>query len=198
MLKKARALVVALFCLGGPACGPQGRGDRPPIVGAEDTTLGVSDVFDVRVYGEDSLSSTYQVDHEGQIDFPFVGQVRVSGLEPGQVANQLESMLRDGGFLVNPQVSIFVQQYNSKRISILGAVRNPGSFPMQSGLTVVQAIGVAGGFTSLANHDGTVVTRRVDGEMRRYAVHVDSVTGGREDDFRLQAQDIIYVPERVF
>jgi protein involved in polysaccharide export with SLBB domain len=191
-------LAVAALAASGAACGPQGPVERPPATGAEDTTLGASDVFDVRVFGEAELSGTYRVAQDGTIDFPFIGRVRVAGLEPYDVADLVGGQLREGGYLVRPQVSVFVQEYNSKRISVLGAVRNPGSFPMQSGLTVVQAISLAGGFSQLANRDGTTITRRVNGESRRFQVPVDAITAGREADFPVQAQDLIYVPERVF
>lgn len=190
------AALVAVFS--SISCGPSARIERPPSTGEQDTTLGASDVFDVRVYGEAELSGTYRVAQDGTIDFPFLGRLEVAGREPYEIADLVESRLRDDGYLVNPQVSVFVQEYNSKRISVLGAVRTPGSFPMQSGLTVVQAIGLAGGFTALANRDGTTVTRRVGGDTRRFSVPVDAITSGREADFPVQAQDIIYVPERVF
>ena len=179
-------------------CGPTGAIARPSTVGANDTTLGVGDVFDVRVFGEADLSGSYRVGQDGTIDFPLVGQIEVLGQEPTATAALIGAALREGGYLVNPQVSVFVQEYNSKRFSVLGAVGSPGSFEVRSGLTVVQAIGLAGGFTALANRDGTYVTRRVDGQPRRFAVPVDRITRGEEDDFPLQAEDIVYVPERVF
>lgn len=180
------------------SCTPTGRQDRPQQVGADDTTLGTGDVFDVRVFGEEDLSATYRVARDGTIDFPLVGRIRVSGLEPTAVADLLEARLREADYLREPQVSVFVQEYVSKRISVLGAVNHPGNFPMQTGLTVVQAIGLAGGFSSLANRDGTTVARRVGDQVRRFPVHVDRITSGQESDFPVQAQDIIYVPERIF
>jgi polysaccharide export outer membrane protein len=170
---------------------------RPTTVGANDTTLGVDDVFDVRVFGEDDLSGTYRVAQDGSIDFPLIGRIQVLGREPPDIADLVETRLREGGYMVDPQVSIRVQEYNSKRISVLGAVENPGNFEARSGLTVVQAIGLAGGFTALANRDGTFVTRRVEGRLTRYPVHIDRITRGEEEDFQLQAQDIVYVPERI-
>lgn len=179
-------------------CGPPSSSTRPTAVGDEDTTLGTGDVFDVRVYGEEELSASYRVAHDGSIDFPLIGRLQVVGLEPTAVAEIIADRLRSAEYLRHPQVSVFVQEYNSKRISVLGAVREPGSFPMQSGLTVVQAISLAGGFTALANRDGTTVARRIGSETRRFPVHVDRITSGQEEDFPIQAQDIIYVPERVF
>ena len=164
----------------------------------EDTTLGSGDVFDVRVYGEEELSGTYRVTEGGTIDFPFIGRAEVAGMTPTQIADLITARLREGGYLTLPQVSIFVREYNSKRVSVMGAVQEPGTFPMTSGLTTVQAISLAGGFTSLASSNSIVVTRRVGGRLQRYRVPVGDVTEGNADDFPLRAGDIIYVPERVF
>lgn len=164
----------------------------------DDTTLGTGDLFDVRVYGEDDLSTDYRVAEDGTIDFPLIGRVEVAGMEPPQVAHAIETRLRDGEFLRDPQVSVLVREYNSKRISVIGAVRSPGNFPFRSGLTAVESISLAGGFTSLANRDGTIVTRRVNGEIRRLRVPIDRVSTGQEPDLRLRAGDIVHVPERIF
>ncbi len=181
-----------------PACGPGTRSIRPEAVGQNDTSLGVDDVFEVRVFGEAELSGSYRVGQDGTIDFPLIGEVTVLGAEPRAVAALVATRLREGGVLVAPQVSVFVQEYNSKRFSVLGAVGTPGNFEMRSGMTVVQAIGLAGGFSNLANRDGTYVTRQVSGRAQRFSVPVDRITSGQEEDFPLQAQDIVYVPERIF
>lgn len=189
------ALAVAPLCA---ACGPGGTARRPQASGEAETVLGVDDVFDVRVFGEEDLSGSYRVARDGTIDFPLVGRIDVLGREPGAVAEAIETRLREGGFLVDPHVSVFVQEYNSKRISVLGAVANPGNFEMRRGLTVVEAIGMAGGFSQMANRDGTVVTRRVGDRVQRFSVPVDRIMAGQEDDFPLQAHDIVFVPERIF
>ncbi len=162
----------------------------------EDTTIGGGDVFGVRVYGEEDLSSDYRVSQDGTIDFPLIGRLHVAGLEPTQVADALQDRLREGRILAAPQVSIVVREYNSKRVSVLGAVRTPGSFPMRSGLRVVEAISLAGGFTALANRDATIVTRRIGNEVRRFRVSVDQITSGHEPDVPLRAGDIVHIPER--
>ena len=174
--------------------------ERSAVPGAaeNDTSLGAGDTFDVRVYGQENLTDTYRVAQDGTIDFPLIGRVEVSGLEPTEVADLLAARLEEDGYLIEPQVSILVQEYKSKRISVMGAVAASGTFPMQSGLTVVEAISLAGGFTALANRNDTVVTRRVDGGVRRFRVSVDEITRGRAEDFPLHAGDIVYVPERLF
>lgn len=189
---RMRALGLALVFVAG--CGPGGLTVRPPSTGV-DTTLGAGDSFEVRVYGEPDLTSSYRVAQDGTIDFPYIGRIRVAELEPTEVADLIEERLR-GDILVSPQVSVVVNEYASKRISVSGAVRNPGSYSIAPGLTAVQAIGLAGGTTDLANRDGTILTRRVQGEMRRYLVPLDRITVGDMEDIPVQNRDILYVPER--
>lgn len=193
----SQRLVLTAIALVLAACGGPSHSAPPP--NAEvDATLGAGDVFDVRVFGEEELSNSYRVAQDGTIDMPLVGRVEVAGLEPPHVADLIATRLRDGEFLRDPQVSIFVQEYNSKRVSVVGAVARPGTFPVTSDLTVVEAISMAGGFTSIADQNGTVVTRKIDDDLQRYPVRVEDVTEGSASDFPLQAGDIIYVPERVF
>ncbi len=163
-----------------------------------DTTLGNGDVFDVSVYDEEELSGSYRVDDNGSIDFPLIGRVQVDGLEPSDVASLLAQLLRDGEFLRDPHVSVFVQEYNSKRVAVLGAVQRPGNLSFAPGMTVVQAISQAGGFTPLASKNKVTLSRRVEGTLRRFEVRADDVTRGESEDPRVQPGDIIFVPERVF
>ncbi len=169
-----------------------------PPPATDDTTLGPGDVFSVRVYGEDELSGSHQVAPDGTIDFPLLGSVEVNGMEPPAIADTLERQLEERNFLRHPHVSVYVEQYASKRISVVGAVANPGTFALEPGMTVVQAISMAGGFSSLADRDGTVVTRRVGDETVRYRVPVAKVSSGQARDFEVAAGDIIFVPERLF
>jgi len=164
----------------------------------DDTTLGPGDTFDVRVYGEDDLSTTFRVAQDGTIDFPLVGRVEVGGREPTEVADLISARLREDEILQNPHVSVMVRESESRVVSVMGAVASSGTFPMRSGLTVVQAISLAGGFTPLANRNDTVVTRRVNGELKRYQVPVDDISRGRSEDILLRSGDIVFVPERVF
>lgn len=193
------ALLSLATCTAFAGCTPPGPSVRTsPVTVDEDTTLGTGDVFDIRVYGEEELTGDYRVAQDGTIDFPLIGRIVVAGLEPGAVATLITTRLRDGQFFVQPHVSVLVREYNSKRVSVLGAVHTPGSYPMRSGMGVVEAISLAGGFTALANRDGTTITRNTHGELHRYAAPVDRITDGAEQDIPLRAGDIIRVPERLF
>jgi len=164
----------------------------------DDTTLGVGDVFDLRVYGEEDLSGTFRVSQNGTVQFPFIGALEVQGLEPEQIAVAVAGRLQSQEYMRSPQVTVFVQEYNSKQISVVGEVRRPGNFAMTSGLTVVQALSLAGGTTGVADTGRVVVTRRIADELQRYTVPVQAVTEGRAADFPLRAGDIVYVRQRVF
>lgn len=164
----------------------------------EDTSLGAGDVFEVRVFGEPNLSGKFQVASDGSINFPLVGVVQVAGKESTAVATEISARLKDGGFLNDAQVSVLVEQSNSKRISVLGAVTKPGTLPIVPGMTVVQAVSQAGGFSNLASKDETVVTRRVNGTLKKYRIYVSEIARGNVSDFPLRAGDIVFVPERIF
>jgi polysaccharide export outer membrane protein len=185
--------------LGAGACSKRGvQVSEVPPPATDDTTLGPGDAFVVSVYGEEELSGNHQVAPDGTIDFPLLGAVQVNGLEPPAVARELQRLLREREMLRDPHVSVYVEQYASKRISVVGAVADPGTFPLEPGMTVVQAISMAGGFSSLADRDGTVVTRRLNGELVRYRVPAAKVSRGQAQDIEVAAGDIIFVPERMF
>ncbi|MBW2509230.1 MAG: polysaccharide biosynthesis/export family protein [Deltaproteobacteria bacterium] len=192
-------LVLGALTLGAAACSKRSVQDTEvPPPATDDTTLGPGDVFTVRVYGEEELSGSHQVAPDGTIDFPLLGSVDVNGLEPPEVAARVRDLLKDRHLLRDPHVSVYVERYVSKRVSVVGAVANPGTFVLEPGMTVVEAISMAGGFSSLADRDGTVVTRRVGAETVRYRVPVAKVAKGQAKDIEVAAGDIIFVPERLF
>lgn len=192
---RSKSLLAISLVLG---CGPSGpaMSTAPPV--QHDTSLAPGDIFSVRVYGESGLSNKYQIAENGTIDFPLIGQTRVAGKEPPEVARLIEKRLKKGGYLRNPQVSIFLEERTSKNISIIGAVNSPGQYPIRPGMTMVQAISQAGGFKPIASQNHTIVTRRIDGEIKRFEVPAGDMVEGAAEDFPLQAGDIIYVPERLF
>jgi protein involved in polysaccharide export with SLBB domain len=187
---------LALALLG---CGTRERGyDVQSALPAPDVTLGPGDTFEVTVYDEKELSGKYQVADDGMINFPLVGTLKVEGKPPNVIARDIQAALRDKKILRNPSVSLFVVEYASKRVNVVGAVQKPGSIAWMSGMSVVQAISVAGGLTPLAAANDTIVTRQRGDQPKRYKVHVGLIAEGRERDFTLMNGDIIFVPERLF
>ena len=161
------------------------------------STLGPGDVFEVKVFQEKDLSGVYRVSSAGKINFPLIGYVDVAGLTPSEVANKLAALL-EKDYLRNPQVDVFVKEYNSKKIYVFGQVKKPGTFKYENGMTIVQAITLAGGFTPLAAPNKTSVTRILDGKEVRFTLAVEKIGEGAAKNFPLLPGDIIFVPESLF
>jgi protein involved in polysaccharide export with SLBB domain len=164
------------------------------------TIVGPGDVFEVSVLGEkDNVPKEFRIQPDGTVDFPYIDRLQVAGLEPQQIEELIKSQLVEKKILVQPQVTLVVKQYNSKKISIIGAVQKPGSIPWSEGIKLVEAISLSGGFTSLADADHVRVTRTVGGGKTVTAtVSVDDITDGKLSDVLLQAGDTIKVEQRVF
>ncbi len=152
----------------------------------------------MQIVGEKELPQEYQIASDGTVDLPYIHTVKVAGLEPQEVARVIRKHLMDEKILTDPSVVVSIKEYNSKRITILGSVNKPGSFPLTPGLTLIQAVSLAGGLTSIANKDRVNLTRRTKGGRRTVVLSVDAITEGRSPDLPLQAGDAIYVHERVF
>ena len=149
--------------------------------------------------GEKDLPKEYRVQPDGTIDFPYVDRLTVAGLEPQQIEDLIKQQLEGKKILVNPQVTLVVKQYYSKRVSVVGAVQKPGSLPWTEGMKLVDAISQSGGLTSLADGDRVVITRLLSGGKTVTAtVSVDDITDGKLGDIPLQAGDTIKVDQRVF
>ena len=187
-----------LFLVVGLGCASPER--PPPVVPASeaDATLGPGDTFEVSVYGQTDLSGKHRISEDGSINFPLVGRVDVAGKGASQIAEMLRTELVNRQILRDPHVSVFLLEQTSKQISVVGEVAKPGSYSLTSGMTIIEAISIAGGTTPLARGDSTIVTRRVDGQLKRFKVPVESISEGRAEDFKLQNGDIVFVPQRLF
>ena len=125
-------------------------------------TLAAGDRLRVIVYGQDSLSNTYDVDGSGKISMPLIGLVGAKGLTTSELQNAIATKLRDG-YLRDPQVSVEVQAY--RPFFILGEVTTAGQYPYVSNMTVQTAVAIAGGFTPRAYQYGAELTRVVEGRQ---------------------------------
>ena len=188
----------ALTSLGASCGGAQSVPDEMRSAPDARPGLGPGDLFEVRVYGEEELTAQYRIESDGSIDFPFLGRLDVAGSTPREVADVIAAGLKDRQILREPQVTVFVAESNSLRITVMGAVARPGTFPVVPGMTAVQAVSMAGGFNALASQNDTVLTRREGDQVRRYPVPMRRISDGREPDVEVRGGDIIFVPERTF
>jgi protein involved in polysaccharide export with SLBB domain len=155
--------------------------------------LGPGDVFEVRVYQENELTGLYRVDQSGLFDFPLIGSMKAEGLTATQIAENIESKLATG-YLRNPQVTVFVKEFNSKKIFVIGKVQKPGPFNYEDKMSIVQAIALSGGLQPLASKE-IVLIRAENGMEKRYMINFDEISQGKAQNIPLNPGDIIFVPE---
>jgi len=121
--------------------------------------LGPGDRIKIAVYEEKDLTVETALTDAGTIAYPFLGEIKVSGMTVGQLSELIVRKLK-GPYLINPKVSISVTQYRS--FFIYGEVQKPGSYPYQPGLTVQRAVAIAGGFTERASRRAITLERERD------------------------------------
>ena len=158
------------------------------------------DTIDISVFNETDLSVQRRVSPQGYITYPLLGSVQVNGLTVGETETKLKDLL-GRNFLVNPQVTVLVNHANSRHIVILGQVKSPGSYDFgDEGLTLVQAIARAGGFTDVAATDRVNVIRSENGVEKKIVVNVAAIIKGadRSKDLELKPDDVVSVPETIF
>lgn len=158
-----------------------------PAAVAEGYRLGSGDQVRITVYGQPELTGEYAVDGGGMLSFPLIGQVRAGGLSAIDLEKALISRLQPD-YLKNPSVSVEVLAY--RPFYIVGEVRAPGSYPYVSGMTVLNAVALAGGFTYRARESSFYVMRPDPGGSR---TKLDAVA-----DTPVFPGDVITVRERYF
>jgi polysaccharide export outer membrane protein len=161
--------------------------------------LGAGDQVKMEVFGRPEMDTTTYIGDDGTIRVPLAGPVNIGGLSPAEAAEKVERALKKGQYLVDPHVTFTVAQSRSQRVSVLGEVRNPGRYPMESNTTVLDLIAQAGG----ANEKGAdiVYVLRPDGNgsLKRFPVNlrgaVDSQDAAPAAMMQtLQGGDSIFVP----
>ncbi len=156
--------------------------------------IGAQDVLDISVWKEPDVSRLVPVRPDGKISLPLLNDVQAAGLTPTQLAASITESLKK--YVTSPQVTVIVTTMNSQRIFILGEVVRPGAFPMLPGMTVMQALSSAGGFTPFAKMKSIYVLRAENGKKVKYPFNYKQAIAGKntEQDIVLQAGDTIVVP----
>jgi protein involved in polysaccharide export with SLBB domain len=164
-----------------------------PLIGE----LGPGDKFNIRVFGEETLSGEFIVSADGTMNYPYVGRFVVSGMTCADVEEKIAVGLQQG-FVRSPFVSCTILEYTSKQIFIFGEVRNPGNFPYRSNISIIEAFALAGGFGERANANNTKLTRVINDVEVQVRIPVQEIVEGRQRNLRLLPGDIIYVPESAY
>ena len=178
-------LLIGLTLLGGCASTPTVKnGYHPELVSAYHLDAG--DRVRVIVFGQTDLSNTYVVDQAGNLSMPLIGTLQARGRSTAEIESEIAHRLRKG-YVRSPDVSVEIDRY--RPFFVMGEVTAAGQYPYVPGMTVQQAVAIAGGFTPRANVRAVQVTRSIDGQVGSAMLPLgDAVLPG----------DTIYVRERHF
>jgi len=167
-----------------------------------------TDKLSIRVFQEDDLTTICRVDAKGTVNLPLVQEVRVYGQTLNEAERTIEKAYRDGRFLRNPEVTVAVEEYARREVSINGQVKNPGSYPLpvEATMSVLELVTKAGGFTDTAQGTAVRVTRiQPDGSTKVITIDIESLikgkgnakANGESNALLLEPDDIVFVPERI-
>ncbi|MGX9726542.1 MAG: polysaccharide biosynthesis/export family protein [Candidatus Electronema sp. VV] len=129
---------------------------------AEDYQIGSGDVLSITVYGYDELKTKARVSETGSIEFPLIGTVQVGGMKTSAAAGRIEELLADG-YIVKPQVQIYIEEFKSKKVAALGPFNKPGLVELSGPTTLLELISKAGGLNNKDAGETITVTRETAG-----------------------------------
>jgi polysaccharide biosynthesis/export protein len=165
---------------------------------AQDYMVGEGDVLRINVFGHDELTTVARVSGDGSIKFPLIGQLDVGGLTLLQISDRISTSLSDG-YVVDPQVSIFVQEFRSKKAFIMGEVNKPGFHVLSGNTTFLELLSVAGGVTKDAADKATIKRKSDPTNKEEIIITVDLKSllerGDTSRDVPIMDGDSIYIPK---
>ena len=165
-----------------PASTPANATDRAYVIGTEDVVI-------VNVWHEPEMSRSLTVRPDGKISLPLAGEFQAAGVTAADLEDSITKKLTS--LIQNPQVTVIVQEIKSKRFNIMGEVNRPGTYPLQSDMTVIDAVALAGGLRDFAKPKKMYVLRG----NSKIPVNYKEVIGGKLGaNLKLQTKDTVVVP----
>lgn len=165
---------------------------------AREYRLGSDDLLIIKVYREEELDRRIRVSSDGNISFPLLGKVKAEGLTVSELEDKLTEGLRK--YLKKPQVTVSIDEYST--ITVTGQVEKPDAYELRGELTVLEAIGLAGGFTKIAARNDVKVIRIENGERKTIRVKIADISKkgdkAKDKDVSLKRGDVVFVPESLF
>lgn len=152
--------------------------------------IGPQDVLDITVFQVPDLTRTVQVADTNSINLPLVGTVSTKGKTPQDLEHDLARIL-GARYLQSPQVSVFVREYNSQRVTVDGAVAKPGIYPLRDKTSLLQVIAMAGGPNTDTASDTVLVFRQQGGSRSVARFDIDDIRSGKAVDPVMQAGDVV-------
>ena len=163
---------------------------------SEDYRIGAQDLLELQVFGAPDLNRTVRVNSRGLISLPLIGMVQAGGLTSEQLESSLAEKLSKK-YLQSPQVSIFIKEYTSQRVTVEGAVKKPGVYPLKGKATLLQTLAIAEGLTTVANPNDIKVLRtdQQTGSRTTLIFDLEKIRIGELRDPDVRNDDIVQVSE---
>ena len=160
-----------------------------------DYRIGRQDLLEIKVFDVEELNQTVRVSDDGSISMPLLGRLVVSGLTKTELEQMLARLLGER-YVRDPQVTVFVREYESKKIAVTGAVKKPGTFEMLGRKTLLEMISMAGGLDTDLGKEIIVFRQAEDRPTERIALDLDQLVYRADPALNLvlQPNDIVYVP----
>lgn len=173
-----------------PASIPPGGAPPAPM---RDYRIGPEDLIEIQVFGVDQLTRTVRVNARGLVSLPLIGNLELGGLTASQAESLIVARLAES-FLQDPQVSLFIKEYTSQRVTVEGAVNKPGVYPLRGPTTLLQSLAVAGGQANLSDMTEVMLFRADAAGKRETLVYdVDRIRSGQVEDPTVVNDDLIVV-----
>ena len=165
-----------------------------PVAAPNDYRIGPQDLLKLDVFGVEALSKrSVRVNASGQISLPLIGTLQAGGLTAEQLAADIAARLAQD-YLQNPQVTIFIEEFTSQRVTVTGAVKTPNVFPLKGKMTLLQAVAQAGGPTSVANLGSVKILRPApDGTRKTLEYDLAAIRDGATPDPEIWGEDVVQV-----
>ena len=163
---------------------------------SEDYRIGAQDLLELQVFGAPDLNRTVRVNSRGLISLPLIGMVQAGGLTSEQLESSLAEKLSKQ-YLQSPQVSVFIKEYTSQRVTVEGAVKKPGVYPLKGRTTLLQTLAIAEGLTTVANPNDIKVLRtdQQTGSRTTLVFDLEKIRIGELRDPDVRNDDIVQVSE---
>lgn len=155
--------------------------------------IGPSDLLEIKVFQVEDLDREVRVDNAGEISLPLIGTVVASGKTIPELQTEIANRYRER-YLQHPQVSVLLTESGSQRVTVSGEVEKPGVYPIESELTLVQALATAEGLSEVGDMHNVLVFRTVDGERLFSRYDIEAIQEGAMTDPVLTGNDVVVVP----
>ena len=171
---------------------PDTTSDSGAYLGVSDYRVGPLDLLEVSVFQVPDLNRTVRINTSGQISLPLIGAIRAGGRTVSELEVEIAARL-EAQYLQSPQVTVFVKEFSSQRLTVEGAVKQPGIYPITGKTSLLQAIALAKGFEDLADQRSVIVFRMIEGKKMAALFDIRQIRAGELEDPQLYGDDIVVV-----